>query len=442
MVSAKRQKGNNGMAQTISAVCHTAVPTVDGSSDDGDNYEESFDSEEDDSEENSASSSSKKVTFDTSAKVTRTFKTPVVSQRRYIPDFASLPKTGVWVSPAPSRHTEFKQVVVRTTKCDICNHKVEVAPGEEGKVMQRCHYCNIQFCQECVLRVSDDERHFPVLAELVWDAQAKVNAKTRPGDNFKGNMYSKSKSEPKPTRPLTASERLAGMRTIKPGTFNITVVNAPTPSRPSRAQSNKGSKKSKKSKKSPDIPYHADGEVDTHYKQDIEWLSNLSPALQRKEKKEADMRNLLRKRALEVMEEPVPYNAESPPSTHQVRTPLPTAGKRRKITPRSTAAPAATRRQSRGTAKSTSNQYESSPEQEAIVAATNALDNTTSKPLRNILDGLSNNLHDDEEAHQGTDEESDHSEEHAATPIQGEYNHQECLPIQNDGSEDGHYEEE
>ncbi|KAJ8070038.1 hypothetical protein OCU04_000439 [Sclerotinia nivalis] len=442
MVSAKRQKGNNGMAQTTSPVCHSAVPTMDGSSDDGDNYEESFDSEEDDSEVNSASSSSKKVTFDTSANVTRTFKTPVISQRRYIPDFDSLPKTGVWVSPAPSRHTEFKQVVVRTTKCDICNHKVDVPPGEEGKVMQRCHYCNIQFCQDCVLRVSDDERHFPVLAELVWDAQTKVNAKTRPENNFKGNMYTRSKPEPKPTRPLTASERLAGMRTIKPGTFNVTVVNTPAPSRPSRARPNKGPKKSKKSKKFPDIPYNTDGEVDTHYKEDIEWLSKLSPALQRKEKKEADMRKLLRKRALEVMEEPVPYGAESPPSAHQVRIPLPTAGKRRKITPCPIATPAATRRQFRGTAESTSNQYESSPEQQAIVATTNALDNTTSEPLRNILDGLANDLHDDEQVPQGIDERSDHSEAHAANPIQGEYNHQQYLPIQNDGSEDGHYEEE
>ncbi|CAD6448351.1 1b0d81d2-14d1-4b29-9e2b-5679f4cf2901 [Sclerotinia trifoliorum] len=448
MASAKRQEDNNGVAQTSSAVYHSAIPTMDDSTDDGDNYEQSFDPEEDGIEDNPAPSSSKKVTFDISANVTRKFKNPVIFQRRYIPDLDSLPKTGVWASVSPSRHTEFHQIVVRTTKCDYCGEKVNVQPGEESKVMQRCNNCNTQFCQKCVRKVAKDKLHFPVSADLVWDAQTKVNAKTRPDNNFKENMYTRKKPEPNPTRPLTASERLQGMRNIAPGTFNITVVNTPASSRPSHARPTKATKKPKNSKKSPNTAHTTEGGVDPHDKKYAEWVSTLSPAEQRKEKKEADMRNLLRKRTLEIIEEPVSYNAESPASEYQVRTPLPAAAKRHKIAPRSTTTPAATRRQLSGIPESTKNQYESSSDEQAIVAATGASGSIiTSEPLRNILDGLANGFSDDEQLPQGMNEISDHSEEHIANPTHGEYNHQEYIPIQNDvseegNSEDGHYEEE
>ncbi|KAI9650310.1 hypothetical protein NHQ30_000323 [Ciborinia camelliae] len=426
---------------------HASVLTRDDASGDDDNYVPNAESDE---EELLASSSSKKVTFDTSANMI--FTTPVAPpsppppSRHYVPDFDSLPKNGVWVSPAPGKHVHFQQIVVRTTKCDICNKKAGTAQEKkDGKVMQRCCDCNTQFCMDCETKVSRDKRHFPQLDQLVWEPQTKPNATTRPTDNFKSNMYSKPKSEAIPSRPLTASERLAGMRTIAPATYVITTVNTAAPSRPSRARPSKAAsaKKAKKNSRTTPPRYTAD-EVDAHYELDLEYIQKLPPSMQRKEKKEADARNLERKLILETMETENPYNPQPQPisTLNNNRTPLPTSGtrfimSRPMVTPR----PMATRRQTRRSAKQQApeQRYESTSETNARIATPIDSENA-SESLRHILDGLSKNRQASEQAHPGMEfEKSDLSYEHGATLFQDEY-HQDYLQDPNVEAGDGDYE--
>lgn len=374
-MSAKRPRNNSGMSQTPDNP--RVVRTMrDETSDEEDSYEDSSDSNEEEDDEENVTSSSKKVKFDAGAKAA--LKTPIPPMRRYIPDFGSLPNTGVWVSPAPKRHTDFIQVVVRTTKCDICNEKV--GPEDEAKVMQRCRVCNIQFCDSCKYLVSQDERHFPVLSELVWDALHKPNATTRPGDNFKSNMYSKPKAEVIPTRPLTAGERIAAMRGLPAGTFNKIQVNAPLVTRPSRARQTKGgSKKNGKEKKKELPPGLNPDEVDAHYELDWEYIQQLPIEMQRKEKKEAAMRALGRKANLEAVERTDSDEQEAETAKKASRTPLPASGNRQGMS-RSVGTPRV-RHLPRGIAKSNKRTYQTM--QEDDVTAAGDSDTITSEPLLN-----------------------------------------------------------
>ncbi|TGO41296.1 hypothetical protein BHYA_0023g00060 [Botrytis hyacinthi] len=384
--------------------------------------EESFDEsnhsedEDDDGESFSGSSSSSEVHSKSDTTATTNFKRSIVSQRRYIPDFDSLPNTGVWISPAPSRHTEFKQVVVRTTKCDICNQKVEAQDKEEdGKVMQRCRCCNIQFCQDCVLRVSDDKIHFPVLVELEWEAKTKVNAITRGANGFRDHMFHKPRSEPKPVRPMTASERLAISRAIASGKFSNMVVNTPTLLRPSRAKTTKAAGKKTKKRQLP--PGYAEEEGDTHYELDWDWIQKLPIEEQRKERKEAAQRNLLRKPTLETMEEPGTDEAEIDPP-QKTRTPLPNAPKRRKV---------ATRRRN---GKSTT-----------TAAPTSDVETPRTQPPRNTLDSLSQAVPVTRENRQDMSELSD-EDERGVTPSHDDFDNEDCIRVEANDAEEDDYEPE
>lgn len=427
-MSSKRQKGNSGLAQRIPNDPLVSPLIRDETSDDEDSYEDSYDpDEEEDDEEIMPSSSSKKVAFDTAANVT--FKAPRRPLRRYIPDFDSLPKTGVWISPAPGRHTEFQQVVVRTTKCDICNEKV--GTEKEEKVMQRCRHCNTQFCKDCELRVSNDERHFPVLAELIWDALTKPNATSRPAGNFKENMYSRPKTLVRPVRPLTASERLAGMRTILPGTFNTVAVNTPTPLRRPRVSKATTSTKKKNKKKRSLPPGYTSDEVDTHFQLDWEFIEKLPIEMQRKELKEASMRALMRKRTLEVMEAPAPSEPEDEAALYHSRTPLPSSAIPRSANSRRYATPISmANRRSCGIAKSTS--------EPRIGVATAGDSETTSQPLQHILDGLSQNRQVSEQAEV---QDPNLSDEHGNTSVEDNYDNQEYLQMQNEPADEEEYQQ-
>ncbi|TGO31259.1 hypothetical protein BPAE_0001g01570 [Botrytis paeoniae] len=398
----------------------TSLPTREDSvgeeSFDESNYSEDDD---DDGESVSGSSSSSEVHSKSDATATNTFKSSIVSQRRYIPDFDSLPNTGVWISPAPSRHTEFKQVVVRTTKCDICNQKVEAQDKEEdGKVMQRCRCCNIQFCQDCVLRVSDDKTHFPVLAELEWEAKTKVNAITRSHNGFRDHMFHKPRSEPKPVRPMTASERLANSRAIASGKFSNMVVNTPTPSRLSRAKTTKAA--ANKSKKRQLPPGYAAEEGDTHYELDWDWIQKLPIEEQRKERKEAAQRNLLRKPTLETMEDPGTDEAEIEPP-QKTRNPLPNAPKRRKVATRT---PATRRRNGKST---------------NTIAATSDGETSLTQPPRNTLDSLSQAHPVTRENRQDMSERSDEIER-GMTPSHDDFDNEDCIRVEADEAEEDEYE--
>ncbi|ESZ99182.1 hypothetical protein SBOR_0440 [Sclerotinia borealis F-4128] len=425
MMSAKRQKGNDGMSQRTPNNLRASRPTRDDTSDDEDSYDPD---EESDEEENLSSSSPRKVTFDTSANVS--VATPAAPMRQYIPDFDSLPKSGVWVSPAPRRHVNFEQVVVRTTKCDICNKKI--GSKTEYKVMQRCKDCNKQFCRACMPRLSVDTRHFPVLDQLVWDALTKPNERTRPLNNFKSNMYHQPRSEVKLSRPMTPAERLASSRDILPGTFKMTAIFAPPPSRPSRARQGKAAstKKSKQKRKLP--PGYESDEVDAHFELDWEYIQSLPLADQRKAKKEAYQRNLLRKATLEVAEDD---GDEFDLVSHPTRTPLPTAGSRQ-VKARSVATGRQCRSSTKSTSKSTSGPH-------TRVATTGDSENTTSEPLRNILDGLSRNRRVSQGSAQAQllpeAEESftDHSKGTTSIEDGSDY-YQEELRVQSNADEEGY----
>ncbi|KAM0141507.1 hypothetical protein ACHAO1_001695 [Botrytis cinerea] len=420
----KERKNLERMAQETSVNRRrTSLPTRKDSA-----GEESFDENnqsengnDDEGESYSGSSSSSEVRSKSDATVVGTFK-PIVSQRRYIPDLDSLPKGGVWISPAPPKHTEFKQVVVRTTKCDICNQKVEAQDKDtDGKVMQRCCCCNIQFCQDCVLKVSDDEIHFPVLAELEWEAKTKVNAITRPLNGFKSHMFHKPRSEPKPVRPMTASERLASSRTITAGKFSNMAINTPTPSRPSRGKPSKAA--AKKSKKRELPPGCTAEEVDIHYEVDWNWIKQLPVADQRKEKKEAAQRNLMRKRTLEAMEDGEADEAGVEESSQKVRTPLPNAPKRRKVATRTPA----TRR---GKEKFTKN-----------VVVTSDSETLRIQPPLNTLDSLSQARKAIRENRQGMSERSDDNER-GTTPSHDDYDNEDCIRVEANEADEDEYEPE
>ncbi|RAL63179.1 hypothetical protein DID88_004258 [Monilinia fructigena] len=373
-------------------------------------YDDSYEPDEEEyDEEIVPSSSSKKVAFDTAANIT--FKAPRRPLRRYIPDFDSLPKTGVWISPAPGRHTEFMQVVVRTTKCDICNEKV--GTEKEEKVMQRCRHCNTQFCKDCELRVSNDDRHFH-----------------RPVGNFKENMYSRPKTLVRPVRPLTASERLAGMRTILPGTFNTVAVNTPTPLRRPRLSKATTSTKKKNKKKRSLPPGYTSDEVDTHFQLDWEFIEKLPIEMQRKELKEASMRALMRKRTLEVMEAPAPSELEDEAALYNSRTPLPSSSIPRSAISRRCATPSsmATRR-SRVISKSISGPR--------IAFATTGDSETTSQPLQYILDGLSQNRQVSEQAEV---QDPNLIDEHGNTSIEDNYDEQDYLQMQSEPADEEEYQ--
>ncbi|KAF7905514.1 uncharacterized protein EAF01_006035 [Botrytis porri] len=419
---AKERKNLEPMAQkTPVNRRRNSLPSREDSVDE-DSFDESNYSENDDGGESiSGSSSSSEVGSKSDLAATNTLKALLVSQRRYIPDFDSLPKTGVWISPAPSKHTEFKQVVVRTTKCDICNQKVEAQDKEEdGKVMQRCRCCNIQFCQDCVLRVSEDEIHYPVLAELEWEAKTKVNAITRGHNGFKDHMFHKPRSEPKPVRPMTASERLANSRAIASGKFSNMAVNTPTPSRPSRAKTTKAA--AKKSKKRELPPGYASEEGDPHYDLDLDWIQSLPIEEQRKERKEAAQRKLLRKPILETMEYPGTDEAEIEP-TPKTRTPLPNAPKRRKVATRT---PATRRRNGKST---------------NTAAATSDVETPLTQPPRNTLDSLSQAHPVTGENLQEMTERSDENQR-SMTPSHDDFDNEDCIRVEANDAEEDEYEPE
>ncbi|KAF7958841.1 hypothetical protein EAE96_002372 [Botrytis aclada] len=406
-------KAQKHLAKVRRAILATREDSVDEDSFDESIYSEG---EDDDGESISGSSSSSEVASKSDITATNALKASLVSKRRYIPNLDSLPKTGVWISPAPSRHTEFKQVVVRTTKCDICNQKVEAQDKEEdGKVMQRCRCCNIQFCQDCVLRVSDDKIHYPVLAELEWEAKTKVNAITRGANGFRDHMFHKPRSEPKPVRPMTASERLAISRAIAPGKFSNIVVNTPTPSRPSRAKNSKAVAKTSKKRQLP--PGYEAEEGDTHYELDWDWIQKLPIEEQRKEIKEAAQRKLLRKPILEIVEDPGTDEAEVEPPK-KTRTPLPNAPKRRKV---------ATRCRS---GKSTT-----------TVAATSDDETPRTQPPRNALDSLSQARPVTKKNRQDVTERSN-EHQRGMTPSHDDFDNEDCVRVEANEAEEDDYEPE
>ncbi|KAK6614041.1 hypothetical protein H4I96_00362 [Botrytis cinerea] len=364
----KERKNLERMAQETSVNRRrTSLPTRKDSA-----GEESFDEnnqsengDDDEGESYSGSSSSSEVRSKSDATAVGTFK-PIASQRRYIPDLDSLPKGGVWISPAPPKHTEFKQVVVRTTKCDICNQKVEAQDKDtDGKS---------------------------------WSGRpkTKVNAITRPLNGFKSHMFHKPRSEPKPVRPMTASERLASSRTIAAGKFSNMAINTPTPS--------------------PE-------EVDIHYEVDWNWIKQLPVADQRKEKKEAAQRNLMRKRTLEAMEDGEADEAGVEESSQKVRTPLPNAPKRRKVATRTPA----TRR---GKEKSTKN-----------VVVTSDSETLRIQPPLNTLDSLSQAREATRENRQGMSERSDDNER-GTTPSHDDYDNEDCIRVEANEAEEDEYEPE